>query len=744
MNVALFTGGAYPSNATPPSKTMRAATIDDLKTIFEANTSRGIPKSNTPKFFIGETKTRGERVSIEAIALDIEDKASKEDNVLKAIQTAFSTYDYLYFTTYSHNPDKHEYRYRVIIPLKDHLKGDDKDGYRLAVIAATHLFHEAGGKGMDMACSNSSQLMNMPAISEENERCFRMDTHHGRTYKPAIRTVARPIDKRLEAVNGNEKKDWYESGVMPPEPEKPDKGKGKKKGDDKPRPTERRHMKSNDEIACYFISRYRGKGQAMITEVLDGIVTDLDEEDRCRDNTGQLWTFTPSNSTFTNSDKLDFKRYDLFEFAARMRYPEDPRPFDRLAEELAGGCIPYIKQLDEPLPIIKGSKDIKEAQERLAAYVEKALTYPVGTYYPQYRQAQKALESMRGDWSAEMYAMAAAAWNIQGGALSASRDRLRDLISTPSKSGGKTAETIKGMYGLSVGELFKLTYFVKLVTAYAKGVEVDPSINVALFLSGEQQTGKTTFARLLVKALNGHTDRKTIVEESTLVEEVAPARFAIPQSCRQIVTLCDDEKSRNFREHFEEFKAYTTRSGGIEIDRKFKQSIHADQSPLLVCTTNEEISNFIRDEDSRRIIGVTFVGSPKLNFSEDPQLLHDIVCDFIRENQHQATDDLHELYDSIPWQRGHRADLFDDIAEAVANSTISPLTAGRCRPAALYRHYQVEFTREITASVFKRFCDKIRREQPEVVSGGKIKPEEFVKACREMAGIDISPEDEPF
>lgn len=186
------------------------------------------------------------------------------------------------------------------------------------------------------------------------------------------------------------------------------------------------------------------------------------------------------------------------------------------------------------------------------------------------------------------------------------------------KAKGRLAD----IYDFTDDDFCKLNFFI----AQSK-INADVSLNKSLYLwSKEKFTGKTTFGIALATAMNGFDC--DFMRSFTLAEEMQFERFSIPNCSKYNVTMLDEGFFSNMGKVYDDLKRQIT-SASVRIEFKHKnQQISIPAKRNYIFTSNNDISEFVQDEEERRFCSIEM---KKFKRNVKKTELFKIVFDYVKE-----------------------------------------------------------------------------------------------------------------
>jgi hypothetical protein len=175
---------------------------------------------------------------------------------------------------------------------------------------------------------------------------------------------------------------------------------------------------------------------------------------------------------------------------------------------------------------------------------------------------------------------------------------------------------IKDIWDYSDIEIDSLRYFV--CQSKDRGRTINPSQNKQIYLwSKTKETGKTSIARAIVSILNGeHNTHDASKFESTLGRELQYGAHDLPLAATYNAVILDEAMPNDSKKVYGQLKAMLT-SSGCDYNPKFNTTIHVECHRNYIFTSNNCISDYIKDDSDRRFVIVEPKKKPKqIEFSE--------------------------------------------------------------------------------------------------------------------------------
>ncbi len=172
----------------------------------------------------------------------------------------------------------------------------------------------------------------------------------------------------------------------------------------------------------------------------------------------------------------------------------------------------------------------------------------------------------------------------------------------------EACEKIKKIYGYTDADIDAFRYFV----CQSKNHDINPSLNKCLYIwSRRKETGKTSVARAIISILNGEENTDRINKyESTLSKEMQFNDHDLPVVSEANAVLLDEAMPHDTKKVYGHLKSMLT-SRGCKFNPKFNSVIHVDCRRNYLFTSNEDVSDFIKDDNDRRFIVVNNERKPK-------------------------------------------------------------------------------------------------------------------------------------
>jgi len=173
----------------------------------------------------------------------------------------------------------------------------------------------------------------------------------------------------------------------------------------------------------------------------------------------------------------------------------------------------------------------------------------------------------------------------------------------------KIVAKIKEIWNYSDNEIDALRYFVCQVKD--AGRTINPSQNKQIYLwSKEKETGKTSVARAIVSILNGEEFANTSKFESTLGRELQFNTHDFPMAAIYNAVILDEAMPNDSSKVYGQLKKVLT-SSGCDFNPKYNTMIHMECNRNYIFTSNNCISEYIKDDSDRRFIIVEPKTKPK-------------------------------------------------------------------------------------------------------------------------------------
>jgi hypothetical protein len=169
---------------------------------------------------------------------------------------------------------------------------------------------------------------------------------------------------------------------------------------------------------------------------------------------------------------------------------------------------------------------------------------------------------------------------------------------------------IKEIYGYTDSEIDALRYFV--CQSKDAGRTINPSQNKQLYLwSKAKETGKTSVARAIVSILNGEGVADiTSKFESNLSRELQYNAHDFPLAAIYNAVILDEAMPNDSSKVYGQLKKMLT-SSGCDFNPKYNTIIHMECNRNYIFTSNNCISDYIKDDSDRRFIIVEPKRKPK-------------------------------------------------------------------------------------------------------------------------------------
>ncbi len=199
---------------------------------------------------------------------------------------------------------------------------------------------------------------------------------------------------------------------------------------------------------------------------------------------------------------------------------------------------------------------------------------------------------------------------------------------------------IKEVYCFSDAVIDAFRFFV----CQTRHKDHNPSMNKSLYIWGKpKQTGKTTLARALVSVLNGETSiRNAGNYESTLAKEMQYNAHDLPLAAQSNAVILDESMPKDSRKAYAQIKSMLT-SNSCSYNQKWGKISHIETRRFYICTSNEDIEEFIQDATERRFISIKLDKVPKqLSF----EAIYELWKKFA-QNATPKTENWQEWYNSF-------------------------------------------------------------------------------------------------
>lgn len=203
---------------------------------------------------------------------------------------------------------------------------------------------------------------------------------------------------------------------------------------------------------------------------------------------------------------------------------------------------------------------------------------------------------------------------------------------------------IKDIWGFTDKEIDAFRYFC--MQTRHKGH--NPSMNKAIYLWAKaKQTGKTTIARTIIAILNGFNSIDEAQEcESTLSRELQYGTHDIPKSALYNAVLLDEAMPKDSRKSYGAVKSMLT-SSSCSFNPKYQAVRQLTTKRFYLCTSNDDVAEFIQDEKERRFISIKLETTPRQLSFED---IFDIWKQFITNAEPE--DNWQDWYNSFALVKG--------------------------------------------------------------------------------------------
>lgn len=200
---------------------------------------------------------------------------------------------------------------------------------------------------------------------------------------------------------------------------------------------------------------------------------------------------------------------------------------------------------------------------------------------------------------------------------------------------------LKRIWHLSDTDIDALRYFVCQAKTLGKQ---NPSLNKSLYIWGEKKkTGKTTFARALAAALNGDTFDNAGKYESNYATEQQYNDHDLPRACLFNCVILDEAMPRDTKKSYGALKTLIT-SNSVNYNPKFRHVITIPARRNYIFTSNDDIAEYVQDENERRFYAIRFVLEPlPLDFNQ----IYDVVKTFVQQCQPREDLSTQAWYDSF-------------------------------------------------------------------------------------------------
>lgn len=204
---------------------------------------------------------------------------------------------------------------------------------------------------------------------------------------------------------------------------------------------------------------------------------------------------------------------------------------------------------------------------------------------------------------------------------------------------------MQDVYKFSEKDIDALRYFVCQCKRSGIGEINNPSLNKALYIWGEmKKTGKTTFAKFLVSALNGEPDWRNAEKYSTSFgAEVQFGDHDLPKACTCNCSYLDEAMPRDTTKSYATLKQVLT-SSSARYNPKYQHAMTIGARRNYIFTSNDDIADFIQDEKERRFYAFEFKGEPEQ--LTEPELWA-VILEFVQQAQPREDMSLQKWYNSF-------------------------------------------------------------------------------------------------
>ena len=186
-------------------------------------------------------------------------------------------------------------------------------------------------------------------------------------------------------------------------------------------------------------------------------------------------------------------------------------------------------------------------------------------------------------------------------------------------------DAIMQIYGLTEKDIEKIRFFVEMTKAEDN---FPPSLRRMLYIwSEKKKTGKSTVARVLVSLLNGEEYSETTAAkyQSNLRQELQIGDFKLPLIASCNCVQMDECFFADMGKVYADFKNHITSTGG-KARLPYGQTFSWHGNPNYIATSNDPLSNFIKDWNDRRFLSVEFhAPTSQLTFEQIADLWRDFV-----------------------------------------------------------------------------------------------------------------------
>lgn len=318
------------------------------------------------------------------------------------------------------------------------------------------------------------------------------------------------------------------------------------------------------------------------------------------------------------------------------------------------GLLPWAK-------LQTNIKSLEELRNRIISVLNKTINLTIFGAKSPYRELMSPLYNFyvyasnldkRDGVYIEADKIANVAWygELARKRLEAQTDKM--FSNTPSKERfDAVAEKIKGIWGFTDAEMDMIRYFV----CQSRHKGHNPSLNKSIYLWAKQKrTGKTTIARAIVAVLNGEDDlMKAGKYESTLPREMQYNAHEIPVATTSNASILDEALFVDSTRSYPQIKQMLT-SADVQLNIKYKDPVHMEAKRYYIFTSNDNITQFIQDEEERRFFEIQLNRVPtQITFEEIYEIWKEFCTNAEPEENWQ------EWYNSFEYVRGRASEEID-------------------------------------------------------------------------------------
>lgn len=249
---------------------------------------------------------------------------------------------------------------------------------------------------------------------------------------------------------------------------------------------------------------------------------------------------------------------------------------------------------------------------------------------------------------------------------------------------------VADVWNLSDKDIDALRYFV--CQCKSKGT-YNPSLNKCIYIWGEKkQTGKTTFAKALSAALNGDVLENAGKYISSYATECQYNDHDLPKCSLYNCVMLDEAFPKDTRKNYNKFKEIIT-SNSATYNPKFRRPYTVKARRNYIFTSNENVSEYIQDDEERRIYSIQFKDKPKqIDFESISALLRS----FVISCEPRGDVSLQEWYNSFDNIQGVGILEQQDIIDIIKDNYMS-IFQENCKisiPSIAQRIFKCEPSRE--------------------------------------------------